>query len=54
MGITKVASINIGEEVTVLAKRSASEAFYGTVSGRIGRVQVINEECFRLLKPVEE
>jgi hypothetical protein len=40
--------------VTTLNKKNQNEAFYGTVSGRIGSLQVISEEGYRSLKLAEE
>ncbi len=54
MNLTKVASINIGEEVTALSINRECEVYYGSVSGQIGVIKVIKENDYYKLKPIEE
>lgn len=54
MIMTKVGSIKVAEEVSTIAKTSASTALYGTFEGKIGKVTVIDECAFRRLRSIEE
>lgn len=52
MSLTKVASINVGEEVTALAIAGQREVYYGTVSGQIGVIKIMGQDDFFKLKPI--
>lgn len=53
MLMTKVASLRVGEEVSAISKLTPSKALYGTFSGKVGKIAIIDEPLFRKLKAIE-
>lgn len=54
MNLTKVASIDVGDEITCLGRRSEDEIYYGTITGQIGVIKIIEEGQYIQLKAIED
>lgn len=53
MMMTKVCSINVGDQICCLNKLSQNKVIYSTINGRIGIIKIITEPVFSDLKQVE-
>lgn len=54
MNLNKVASIDVGDEITCLGRRSENEIYYGTITGQIGVMKIIEEGQYLQLKEIED